>query len=107
MFFLKFQHFGQKHEGEQGDLLQTFPFPRQVVFHTTPSNPQIKRIIYCLGTFLGKASLGTPLVWSTNDSQDIRYQPYNNYGPDYWIVEFKMNCTQLPSGWFELKVCQG
>uniref|UniRef100_A0A914D483 Alpha-amylase C-terminal domain-containing protein n=1 Tax=Acrobeloides nanus TaxID=290746 RepID=A0A914D483_9BILA len=55
------------------------------------------------GTHDGQAPLGTPTVYSTNDPQAPEYQPYNTFGPGYWLVQFKMDCSKTYNGWFELK----
>uniref|UniRef100_A0A1I7XI80 Aamy_C domain-containing protein n=1 Tax=Heterorhabditis bacteriophora TaxID=37862 RepID=A0A1I7XI80_HETBA len=55
------------------------------------------------GTHDGQVASGTPLAYSTNDTDAIEYQPHNNYGPDYWMVELLMDCAKTEQGWFELK----
>ncbi|CAI2354046.1 unnamed protein product [Caenorhabditis sp. 36 PRJEB53466] len=55
------------------------------------------------GTHDGAAAFGTPLAYSTNDKTAVEYQPYNKYGPGYWIVVLKMDCSKAESGWFEVK----
>uniref|UniRef100_A0A0N5BFI5 Alpha-amylase n=1 Tax=Strongyloides papillosus TaxID=174720 RepID=A0A0N5BFI5_STREA len=55
------------------------------------------------GTHDGYVSVGTPLLWSTNDKTDPEYQPHNTYGADYWMSQFYMDCSNLTDGWFELK----
>lgn len=42
-------------------------------------------------------------MYSTNDPNAPQYQPYNTFGPGYWLVEFKMDCSKTYNGWFELK----
>ncbi|CAD6194272.1 unnamed protein product [Caenorhabditis auriculariae] len=55
------------------------------------------------GTHDGQSAYGTPLAYSTNDKDAVEYQPYNKYGPGYWMVQLKMDCTKSENGWFELK----
>jgi hypothetical protein len=57
------------------------------------------------GTHDGVQASGTPLVYSTNDPTAVEYQPYNKYGPNYWMVQVMMNCSQLSAtnGWFDFK----
>jgi hypothetical protein len=44
------------------------------------------------------------MAYSTNDQNAVEYQALNHYGPDYWIVQIKMDCSKTSNGWFELKV---
>ncbi|PIO75701.1 hypothetical protein TELCIR_02238 [Teladorsagia circumcincta] len=47
---------------------------------------------------------GTPMVYTVNDDPAaLEYQPYNNYGVGYWMVQLLMDCTQTQDGWFEFK----
>lgn len=55
------------------------------------------------GTHDGAAAFGTPLAYSTNDKTAIEYQPYNKYGPGYWIAVLRMDCSKAEQGWFEVK----
>ncbi|KJH49612.1 alpha amylase, catalytic domain protein [Dictyocaulus viviparus] len=55
------------------------------------------------GTHDGQIAFGTPLAYSTNNSMDVEYQPYNKYGSDYWMVQLLVNCSKTDNGWFELK----
>ncbi|KHJ92420.1 hypothetical protein OESDEN_07691 [Oesophagostomum dentatum] len=55
------------------------------------------------GLFNGRVASGTPLVWSTDDRSQPAYQPYNKYGPGYWLVELSMDCSRTEDGWFEVK----
>ncbi|KAK6051721.1 hypothetical protein COOONC_10775, partial [Cooperia oncophora] len=55
------------------------------------------------GTHNGKEALGTPMVYSTNDTEALEYQPYNRYGDAYWMVELLVACNETENGWFELK----
>jgi len=55
------------------------------------------------GTRDGNPAVGTPLAYSTNDPNADEYQPLNNYGPGYWMVQVKMDCSKTSNGWFELK----
>lgn len=70
----------------------------------------------------GEYAVGTPLVWTTNDSTYANqvdgaygggYTPLNTYGPHFWMLDVEMDCSKtivyndqyggLNSGWFELK----
>uniref|UniRef100_A0A0K0DEY8 Aamy_C domain-containing protein n=1 Tax=Angiostrongylus cantonensis TaxID=6313 RepID=A0A0K0DEY8_ANGCA len=55
------------------------------------------------GTHNGKVALGTPLVYTSNKSTDVEYQPYNKYGSGYWMVQLLVDCSKTDQGWFELK----
>jgi len=78
------------------------------------------------GSFGTDQAYGTALAWTTNDAADTqgRYQPLNTYlkmfnsqfysklftksndlcryGPEYWMVDFDMDCDKTENGWFEL-----
>ena len=63
------------------------------------------------GSFSGTAPAGTPLVWTTNDSNypytvakdGFGYTPLNKWGEHYWMVDFNLDCDEAESGWFEVK----
>ena len=63
------------------------------------------------GSYSGTAPAGTPLVWTTNDSNypytvakdGFGYTPLNKWGEHYWMVDFNMDCDKAESGWFEVK----
>ncbi|CAL2042372.1 hypothetical protein CAEBREN_19315 [Caenorhabditis brenneri] len=55
------------------------------------------------GTHDGAVAFGTPLAYSTNDNTAVEYQPYNKYGPGYWMAVLKMDCSKAEQGWFEIK----
>ncbi|EYB96729.1 hypothetical protein Y032_0147g2579 [Ancylostoma ceylanicum] len=55
------------------------------------------------GTLDGQVPFGTPLAYSTNNTADYEYQPYNKYGVGYWLVQLRVDCSKTEKGWFELK----
>ncbi|MFH4976495.1 hypothetical protein AB6A40_003204 [Gnathostoma spinigerum] len=55
------------------------------------------------GTHFGRKASGTPLAYSTNDSNALEYQKYNTFGPGYWMVVLKMDCSKTHDGWFDFK----
>uniref|UniRef100_A0A1I7YJB7 Alpha-amylase n=1 Tax=Steinernema glaseri TaxID=37863 RepID=A0A1I7YJB7_9BILA len=55
------------------------------------------------GTHDGVQAQGTPMLYTTNDTNAPEYQPLNTFGPGYWMVELKMDCDRTDNGWFELK----
>ncbi|XP_014674961.1 PREDICTED: alpha-amylase-like [Priapulus caudatus] len=50
---------------------------------------------------------GTPTWWTTSDPSNDAFHYANKFGEGYWIVELDMDCTVLPSGWFQMKGVQG
>ncbi|KHJ98924.1 hypothetical protein OESDEN_01089 [Oesophagostomum dentatum] len=40
---------------------------------------------------------------STNVVSKPAYQPYNKYGPGYWLEELSMDCSRNEHGWLEVK----
>ena len=54
------------------------------------------------GDYAGIEALGTPSGWTTNEVGNSLYYDQNTYGPDYWAIEFEMDCDQTIDGWFEL-----
>lgn len=46
---------------------------------------------------------GTPLRWTTNDPGNPAYDPLNNRGPNEWIVELDMDCSQTRDGWVAIQ----
>jgi len=53
--------------------------------------------------YYGQPAQGSPAVWTTNDPTHPGYQPLNKYGPNYWMVDVSMDCSQSLNGWFEVK----
>jgi hypothetical protein len=57
------------------------------------------------------ASVGSPLDWTTNNASNPNtvavegygYDPLNDYGDHYWMLDVDMDCSQTVNGWFELK----
>lgn len=57
------------------------------------------------------ASVGSPLDWTTNNAsnpntvavQGYGYEPLNDYGDHYWMLDVDMDCSATVNGWFELK----
>ncbi len=57
------------------------------------------------------ASVGSPLDWTTNNAtnpntvavQGFGYDPLNDYGDHYWMLDVEMDCSKSVNGWFELK----
>jgi len=67
------------------------------------------------GSSHGMLAEGTPLDWTTNKWPDAWGQkrtvaadgfgeePLNQYGPHYWMLDVKMDCSKTANGWFEFK----
>ncbi|MFQ3230805.1 family 14 glycosylhydrolase [Reinekea sp.] len=59
----------------------------------------------------GSGAVGTALDWTTNNSgssatvaaNGYGYEPLNNYGDHYWMLDVEMDCSATVNGWFELK----
>ena len=49
--------------------------------------------------------LGSPLGWTTNDPSKPGYNPLNQWGDGYWMLDTYMDCRKVDSyeGWFEIK----
>ncbi|MEJ2042028.1 MAG: family 14 glycosylhydrolase [Reinekea sp.] len=56
-------------------------------------------------------SVGTPLDWTTNNSNydhqvsvdGYGYSPLNTFGEHYWMLDVDMDCSKTVNSWFELK----
>ncbi|XP_078615346.1 alpha-amylase-like [Branchiostoma floridae x Branchiostoma japonicum] len=54
---------------------------------------------------------GSPLVWTTNNSnsaatvssQGYGYTPLNQWGDHYWMLDVDMDCSRTENGWFEVR----
>ena len=63
------------------------------------------------GSYQGTPASGTPLVWTTNDSNypyhvdtdGFGYTPLNKWGEHYWMLDVNLNCDRSEDGWFEVK----
>ncbi len=58
------------------------------------------------GLVNGQPALGSPLTWTTNDTQVNLYFDQNTYGEDYFAADFDMDCSQTEDGWFEFYALQ-
>jgi len=58
------------------------------------------------GLYEGQQAEGTPLAWTTDDPGNPGFQPENDYGENYWMVDVDMDCDETENGWFELKGLQ-
>ncbi|CAH1799791.1 unnamed protein product [Owenia fusiformis] len=55
------------------------------------------------GFFGSEPSEGTPLALTSNDYTDIYYNFNNQWGPDYWMFDGTMDCSQSENGWIYFK----
>lgn len=54
------------------------------------------------GTFMGYDAMGTAAAWTTDDpTEEFFYELNPGLGPNYWIVDFEVDCSQTQDGWFE------
>jgi alpha-amylase len=66
---------------------------------------------YGLEASQGNGAVGTPLDWTTNNAansatvavEGFGYEPLNDYGDHYWMLDVEMDCSATVNGWFELK----
>ncbi|KAG1680673.1 Pancreatic alpha-amylase [Nymphon striatum] len=55
------------------------------------------------GRYQGRPASGSPMSWTTNDVNNVYYNPLNVYGPHYWILDIMMDCSRTSDYWFEAK----
>ncbi|KAI8761819.1 alpha-amylase [Biomphalaria glabrata] len=59
------------------------------------------------GEYNHQRPYGTPAVLTSNKPEDQGYNPFNRFGPEYWIVDVDMDCARTDDGYFEVKAMVG
>ncbi|CAL4159318.1 unnamed protein product, partial [Meganyctiphanes norvegica] len=56
------------------------------------------------GDYIGIPAEGSPMAWTTNDGTQPGYQHLNVFGPDYWMIDMDIDCSDTSNGWIAIKV---
>ncbi|XP_077981749.1 alpha-amylase-like [Glandiceps talaboti] len=63
------------------------------------------------GSYYGTTPAGSPMVWTTDNqnhganvaTDGYGYEPLNQWGDHYWMLDIDMDCDLTENGWFEMK----